>query len=94
MHIPLHVVFYYFCIEYHIPNFEEELEKTYHDIYDILALLFKANENSSANTVFYSNLFKKCKDKGVFNQFIELIHNIINTDNNLPRLPHHLNVRM
>ena len=67
--------------EHEITKVKEELEKTYQDIYDILALLFKTNESSSANTVFYSNLVKKCKDKGVFSQFIELIHSTINTDN-------------
>jgi hypothetical protein len=56
--------------KHEINDYKEELEKTYQDIYDILALLFKANKNSSANTVFYSNLYKKCKDKSVFNQFI------------------------
>ena len=69
--------------EHGIIKDQKELEKIYQDIYDILGLLFRANENSSANTVFYSNLFKKCKDKGVFNQFVELVHNIINTDNNI-----------
>jgi hypothetical protein len=69
--------------EHEITKDQKELEKTYQDIYDILGLLFKANENSSANTIFYLKLFTKCKDKGVFNQFVELIHNIINTDNNI-----------
>jgi hypothetical protein len=35
--------------EHEITKVKEELEKTYQDIYDILALLFKTNESSSAN---------------------------------------------
>ena len=59
------------------------LENVYQDIYDCLVnLVFNVNENSLASNIFYSNLLKKCKDKGVFDKFVECIEYIINNTNN------------
>jgi hypothetical protein len=59
------------------------LENVYQDIYDCLVnLVFKVNENSLASTIFYSNLIKKCNDKGVFDKFVDCIHYIINNTSN------------
>jgi hypothetical protein len=64
-----------------ITEYTGELENTHQQVYDILDLSFKVNKDSSASNIFYSTLFKKCKDKGVFDNLIERIHYIIdNTD--------------
>jgi hypothetical protein len=60
----------------------KNLENVYRDVYDCLVnSVFKVNENSLASTIFYSNLIKKCKDKDVFDKFIDCIHYVINNRN-------------
>ena len=62
---------------------KKNLDKIHQDIYDcLLNLVFKVNENSLASNIFYSNLIKKCKDKDVFDKFIDCICYIINNTNN------------
>ena len=59
------------------------LEKVHQNIYYCLVnLVFKINENSLASNIFYSNMFKKCKDKGVFDKFVDCVHHIINNTQN------------
>jgi hypothetical protein len=58
---------------------KKNLHKIHQDMYDcLLNFVFKVKDNSVASDIFYSNLLKKCKDKGIFDKFIDCIDHVIN----------------
>jgi hypothetical protein len=61
---------------------KKDLE-TYKNIYDLFHLAFEVKADSLASTIFYQNLFRKCKGKGILNKFVERIEYVINADSNI-----------
>jgi hypothetical protein len=60
-------------------EYRSNIDNIHQNLYDCLVnSVFKVKENSVASNIFYSNLLKKCKDKGVFDKFVDHVHHIIN----------------
>ena len=62
---------------------EKELHDTYQDVYEIFNFAYKIRDDSSASDIFYSSLFQKYNDKGIFDKLVNRAHYIINSNKNI-----------
>jgi hypothetical protein len=66
-----------------IVELTKALQKIYEDIFNLLRLAFRTEKDSSGAVIFYSTLFQKCRDKGIFDKLVERMHYIINSESNI-----------
>jgi len=74
--------------QYKIQNKKNELQQNNQVIYELISSILTIQDYPSYSNIFYSALFKKIKDKGVFDKFIHHIIDLYNSNISIKNIPH------